>query len=71
MIQTWPKQPDSASLIRHRRYDLCVVCEERPSVGSNVQMMLRIPEEGQAGMITADAVFTKWWTCLKCEEVTK
>ena len=24
-----PKQPNSADLIRHRRYNLCVICEER------------------------------------------
>jgi ribosomal protein L37AE/L43A len=29
VIQPVPRQPESASLIRHRRYTQCVVCERR------------------------------------------
>jgi uncharacterized protein with PIN domain len=29
MIEPIPKQPRSEDLIRHRKYNRCVVCEER------------------------------------------
>ena len=29
MSQPLPRQPESASLIRHRKYTQCVVCESR------------------------------------------
>jgi hypothetical protein len=66
VIQPFPKQPRSEDLIRHRKYNLCVVCEEREAISSNFEMLVRIPESEEDAIITA--VATKWWTCQKCEE---
>ena len=70
-LPAWIKQrqPNSADLIRHRKYNLCVVCEERDAVPSDTQMMVRIPDSGEDAIITA--VVTRWWTCQKCEEGSK
>jgi hypothetical protein len=65
------KQPRSEDLIRHRKYHLCVVCEERPAVGTNTEMLVRIRTSGEVEELTGEAVVTKWWTCQKCEEGTK
>lgn len=68
-LPRFPKQPNSADLIRHRKYDRCVVCEDRTAEPTNKSLLVRIPESGGDAIITA--VATKWWTCLKCEEGTK
>ena len=71
MIEVAIKQPRSEDLIRHRKYNRCIVCEERLAVGTNTEMLVRIRTSGEVGELTGEAVFTKWWTCLKCEEGTK
>jgi hypothetical protein len=63
------KQPNSEDLIRHRKYNLCVVCEQRDAIPTNTQMLVRIPDSGEDAVITAVAI--KWWTCQKCEEASK
>ena len=63
-----PKQPNSVDLIRHRKYERCVVCEDRPAITSNVLWIKKL-QEGEP--VKTEAVFTKWWTCLKCEEGRK
>jgi hypothetical protein len=67
-LPSWLKQRQSRSedLIRHRKYNLCVVCEERPSVGSSTEMLVSIQAPEEDAIIKA--VDTKWWTCRKCEE---
>ena len=65
---TWEKQPDSKKLIRDRKYYLCVICEKRDSITSDV-MWVTVKEED--GSTKQEPRFLKWWTCLKCEEATK
>lgn len=57
------KRPRSEDLIRHREYNRCVVCEERPAITSDV-MWVKVEK-------VKEARFRKWWTCLKCEEGSK
>ena len=66
MIEVATKQPRSEDLIRHRKYNRCIVCEERLAVGTNTLMLVRIPAPEEDAIIKA--VDTKWWTCRKCEE---
>ena len=48
-LPSWLKQnqPRSEDLIRHRKYHLCVVCEERPAITSDV-MWVKVDEVKEA-----------------------
>ncbi len=67
-LPSWLKrnQPRSEDLIRHRKYNRCVVCEKRLAVATNTEMLVRIPAPEEDAIIKA--VDTKWWTCRNCEE---
>jgi hypothetical protein len=63
-----PKQPRSEDLIRHRKYNRCVICEDRPAVAFK-EMLVTIPDPEDDSV--CKVVDIKWWTCLKCEEGRK